>query len=160
MRSEVEYSLIKKWEGPAAEQAARKADLAESLGQPVNPLPDPVSANMDGLIELMRLVNDPAGFKKRVTELMATTTACNEARTKAENAIASSHEILADHAAKLKADKADHDAKCADAWAAIHSMQAASKDEAEKLRADREEVERIKADLGARVAAIKSAGWD
>jgi hypothetical protein len=157
MRREDEYAMIRKYEGPAAEAAARAKDLATELGQPIDLLPAPVETNLEGLIEIVRVMNDPAAAKKRIDELKKATDANIEARKKAEDAIAESHRKLSDHAAKLKADSDAHDSKCAAEREAIAARDAESVKKAHELQAGLEEVAKLKARYEAKLALLKQA---
>jgi hypothetical protein len=160
MRREDEYMAIRKWEGAAAEAKARASDLAAQLGQPLDPLPAPIATNAESLVEILRIMSDPVAFKKHAKELADATSACNEARAKAEAAIAESHRVLADHNKQIKKAKADHQIKCQDAWSQIEARDAESKAKADELRVGLEEVARQKADFDRRAALIRQAGLD
>jgi hypothetical protein len=159
MRREDEYLAIRRWEGAAAEQAARRSDLAKQLGQPIEAAP--VALSNEQVAELvLRMLSDPVGGKKAVDEVMAATTAHNAAAHKADQAVDESHKVLAAHDKKMKADKAAHDKQCEADRAAIAELQAKNHDKSNELQAGLAEVERLKADYGRRIAKIKEAGMD
>jgi hypothetical protein len=145
------------YEGPAAATAARRADMAKELGQPIEAAP--VALSNEQVCELvLKMLSDPVGGKQAVDEVMAATTAHNAAAHKADQAVDESHKVLAAHDKAIKKSRADHDKQCAADREAIAEMQAKNSDRANELAAGLAEVERLKADYGKRIDLIRQAG--
>jgi len=71
--------------------------------------------------------------------------------------MAESHRRLNEHAKQIKSERDTHEAKCADAWAAIKTRDDESVKKAEELRVGLAEVEWLKSKYEAKFALYKQA---
>ena len=155
-RSEREYAILRGYEGPAVEAQVRAA-AGQSHGSD-----GPVSLDLAGFLKLS---SNPNAMRKWVDEVQAVTKAHNDAKAAAEKATAESRREIAthdkaraEHAARLAADQAAFDKKCAAAWEEIGQREAETKQVHNEARVNSEAAAKLRADLQARIDMIKKAG--